>query len=100
MECRGILSFSCCIRRRCGGSFGIAILIVLTFVPFHVLHPIRVVRLRWLTLSLLAIWTGLVVFALVRDFDVTTPVTIALCAIGAYMTGSDAAIRLIGSFRA
>ena len=28
-------------------SLAVAILIVLTFVPFHVLHPVRVVRLRW-----------------------------------------------------
>src|SRR4051795_2736368 len=34
----------------------VAALIVLTFVPFHVLHPVRVVRLRWLTMSLIAIW--------------------------------------------
>src|SRR6266480_2481712 len=32
------------------GSLGVAVLIVLTFVPFHVLHPIRVKRLRGLTL--------------------------------------------------
>jgi phosphatidylcholine synthase len=82
------------------GSFGIAILIALTFVPFHVLHPFRVVRLRWLTLSLLAIWAVLVVFTLVRDFDVSMPVTIALCAIGLYIAGSDAAIRLIRSSQA
>src|SRR6202140_160070 len=37
-------------------SLGIAVLIVLTFVPFRVLHPIRVVRLRTVTLSLLAAW--------------------------------------------
>src|ERR1700687_992220 len=36
-------------------SLGIAVLIVLTFVPFRVLHPIRVLRLRWLTLSLIEI---------------------------------------------
>src|SRR5204863_8620099 len=36
-------------------TFGIAILIALTFAPFHVLHPVRVVRLRWLTLWLIAV---------------------------------------------
>ena len=35
-------------------TLGVAVLIALTFAPFHVLHPIRVVRLRWLTLWLLA----------------------------------------------
>src|SRR3954454_20553121 len=32
-------------------SFAVAILIVLTFVPLHVIHPVRVVRLRRLPLS-------------------------------------------------
>src|ERR1700723_4325630 len=44
-------------------SLAVGILIVLTFVPFHVLHPVRVVRLRWLTLSLVAIWAVLAVVA-------------------------------------
>src|ERR1700733_14550670 len=35
-------------------SLGIAVLIVATFLPFHVLHPVRVARLRWLTLTLMA----------------------------------------------
>src|SRR4051795_8739357 len=33
-------------------TLAIAVLIALTFSPFHVLHPVRVVRLRGLTLSL------------------------------------------------
>src|ERR1700754_3117497 len=45
-------------------SLAIAILIVLTFMPFHVLHPVRVVRLRWLTLWLLAVWAVLAVYTL------------------------------------
>jgi len=36
-------------------SLGIAVLIASTFLPFHVVHPIRVVRMRALTLSLIAI---------------------------------------------
>jgi phosphatidylcholine synthase len=79
-------------------SLAVAILIVLTFVPFHVLHPIRVVRLRGLTLSLLAIWAVLAVFALARDFDVAAPITVALCAIAVYIVASDAVIRLARSF--
>ena len=80
------------------GSLGIAILIVLTFVPFNVVHPIRVVRLRALTLSLLAAWAVLAVIALAGDFDVGTPLKIGLCAIAAYIVASDAAIRLARSF--
>ncbi len=81
-------------------SLGIAILIVLTFVPFHVLHPIRVVRLRWLTLSLIGIWTVLVVVALSNDFHVSMGVTAALCAIAFYIVGCDAALRLVRSLNA
>jgi len=81
-------------------SLGIAILIVLTFVPFNVLHPIRVVRLRWLTLSLIGVWTVLVMVALANDFHVNTPVTAALCAIAIYIVGCDAAIRLVRSLNA
>jgi phosphatidylcholine synthase len=80
------------------GSLGIAVLIALTFAPFHVLHPIRVVRLRRLTLTLIAIWAVLVIFTVARDFDVGSPVIVALCAIAAYVVASDAAIRLVRSF--
>jgi phosphatidylcholine synthase len=81
-------------------SLAVAILIVLTFVPFHVLHPIRVVRLRWLTLWLLAAWAVLAVYTLACDFDVGAPIIAGLCAIAAYIVGSDAAIRLMRSFKA
>jgi phosphatidylcholine synthase len=81
-------------------SLGVAILIVLTFVPFNVLHPIRVVRLRWLTLSLIGAWAVLGVVALINDFDVSSPVTAALCAIAVYVVGCDAAIRLVRSLNA
>jgi phosphatidylcholine synthase len=78
-------------------SLGIAILIVLTFVPFHVIHPVRVVRLRSVTLSLLGVWAVLALVALASDFDVPPAVTIGLCAIAAWMVGSDAAFRLAKS---
>jgi phosphatidylcholine synthase len=79
------------------GSLGVAILIVLTFMPFNVVHPIRVVRLRGLTLSLIAVWAVLVGIALGNDFDVGAPVTIGLCAIGLYVVASAAVIRLMRS---
>src|SRR5580704_17496440 len=46
-------------------SLGTLVLIVSTFLPFWVLHPVRVVRLRWLTLSLMAVWAVLGVVTLV-----------------------------------
>jgi phosphatidylcholine synthase len=80
-------------------TLAVAVLIALTFAPFHVLHPVRVVRLRALTLSLIAVWAVLVVATLASDFEVGTPVTAALCAIGVYVVASDAAIRLVRSFK-
>jgi phosphatidylcholine synthase len=76
-------------------SLGVVVLIVSTFLPFHFVHPIRVVRLRRLTLSLIAVWAALAVTALAHDFDVGAPIKIALCAIAAYVVASDAAIRLV-----
>jgi phosphatidylcholine synthase len=81
-------------------SLAIAVLIASTFAPFHVVHPVRVVRLRALTLSLLAIWAVLAIFTLANDFNAGAPVTILLCAIAAYVVASDAAIRLVRSLKA
>ena len=81
-------------------TLAVAILIVLTFVPIHVLHPLRVVRLRWLTLWLLAAWAVLAIITLVYDFNVGLPIIFGLCAIGAYVLGSNTAIRLIKSLKA
>jgi len=81
-------------------TLAVAVLIALTFAPFHVLHPIRVVRLRWLTLWLLAAGAALAAYAIACDFAVGVPVTAGLCAIAAYIVGSDAVIRQLKSFRA
>ncbi|MBR0693389.1 phosphatidylcholine synthase [Bradyrhizobium lablabi] len=78
----------------------VAILIALTFAPFHVLHPLRVVRLRWLTLWLLAAWTALALYTVAFDFVVGPPIIFGLCAIAAYIVGSDAVIRWIRAFKA
>jgi phosphatidylcholine synthase len=76
-------------------SFGVAGLIVLTFAPLHVIHPVRVARLRGFNLALMAIWAALAIVALVRDFDVAAPVSVGLCAIALYIVGADAVIRLL-----
>src|SRR5436190_18728053 len=81
-------------------SVAVAILIALTFMPIHVVHPFRVVRLRWLTLWLIAVWAALAIYTIAYDFNVSPIVTTALCAIAAYIVGSDAAIRLARSFGA
>jgi phosphatidylcholine synthase len=63
-----------------------------------VLHPVRVVRLRWLTMSLIAIGALLALYVLEMDFRVGTGVTVALCAIAFWIAFSDALIRLARSF--
>jgi phosphatidylcholine synthase len=78
-------------------SLAVAILIALTFMPFHVIHPVRVRRLRWLTLSLIGAGTALAVVALLDDFETGTTVKVALCAIAIYVVGCDSAIRLVRS---
>ena len=74
-------------------TLGIAALIVLTFVPFNVLHPVRVKRLRGLNLLLMAIWAGLAILTIAKDFDVSMLVIVVLCAIALYVVCGDAAIR-------
>ncbi|WP_291861687.1 phosphatidylcholine synthase [Bradyrhizobium sp.] len=81
-------------------SLMIAVLIVLTFVPLNVMHPVRVVRLRGLTLSLMGVWAVLAIIVLARDFDVSLPVTAGLCSIALYVVASDAAIRILRMFKA
>src|ERR1700716_3880727 len=66
-------------------SLLVAVLIVLTFVPFNVIHPVRVTRLRGLTLSLIGVWAVLAIYVLAADFNVAAPVTVALCAIALYV---------------
>src|SRR5712672_922550 len=66
-------------------TLAVAALIALTFVPLHVVHPVRVVRRRGLTLSLLAVWAVLALIVLASDFNVGIPIIAALCAIPAYI---------------
>jgi phosphatidylcholine synthase len=46
----------------------IAICAILTFVPFRYVHPLRVKRLRLLTLGVSAVWGGAAVAAVVQGF--------------------------------
>jgi phosphatidylcholine synthase len=76
-------------------TLGIAALIALTFVPIHVLHPVRVKRLRFLNLSLIAVWAALAIMTVVEDFNVAMPITVVLCAIALYVVCGDAVIRVL-----
>jgi phosphatidylcholine synthase len=76
-------------------SLAVFVLIVLIFVPLHVIHPVRVTRLRSLNLSLIVVWGVLAVITLLQDFVVSLPITVALCAIAFYIVCGDAVIRLM-----
>ena len=94
VECGGVLSVPAASAAGAFDALASRSLIALTFVPFHVLHPVRVVRLRWLTLWLLAVWAR--ARRSIRWPAISTsapPITIGLCAIAAYIVGSDAVIR-------
>jgi phosphatidylcholine synthase len=81
-------------------SLGVFILIVATFLPFNVLHPVRTLRLRRLTLALVVLWSLLGLYTLLREFDVGAGVKITMCVIAIYVVASDGAIRLLRSFKA
>jgi phosphatidylcholine synthase len=81
------------------GSLIVATLIVLTFVPFHTIHPVRVARLRWLNLALIAVWAVLALLTLRHGFVVSVPVRVALCAIALYILFGDTVLRLMRFFR-
>lgn len=62
----------------------IAALSVATFLPIKFVHPFRVVRLRLLTIGLLAAWAVLAVVAVVDQLHPPMWVTIGLCVTAVY----------------
>jgi phosphatidylcholine synthase len=66
----------------------IALLCVATFVPVPFLHPFRVERLRYLTLTLLAAWVALAAIALAYDLSPPRAVWVALLMIAVYFLGA------------
>lgn len=82
------------------GSVLLAALVVLTFTPFNVMHPIRTTRLRVWNLVAVSLWAVLAIIAIAMNFLVPAPITIVLCAIGFYIMFTDTLVRLIGWNRA
>lgn len=82
------------------GSIALAILVVLTFVPFHVMHPLRTVRFRKLNIALIALGSVLAFYAIAANFAVSPWIAAALCVIGVYILLSDVLIRMVGWKRA
>jgi len=67
-------------------SFGVVLFAgVLTFLPIYFLHPVRVVRLRPVNLSVTLVWCALGVYALLRDMQAEQWVKIGIAATGVYL---------------
>jgi phosphatidylcholine synthase len=65
----------------------VAVLAVLTFVPFKFLHPFRVARLRMVTLAAMVLWSLLAGYALMRSLSPGPWVAGALVALAVYFLG-------------
>jgi phosphatidylcholine synthase len=67
-------------------SFGIVVFAgLLTFVPINFLHPVRVVRLRPLNLTITLAWCALGLYALLRDMQVEYWARAAITVTGIYL---------------
>ncbi len=65
----------------------VALLAALTFVPFKFVHPIRVRRLRAVSVAALLLWSLLALIALSSDLEPDLWVKAGLAAIGLYFLG-------------
>lgn len=71
----------------------VAVLGAMTFAPFVFVHPLRVEKLRYVTLTLLVAWSVLAIYAIWQKLDPGVWVTRALCLTGLYFV-------VLGYFRA
>lgn len=74
------------------GAAAVVALAVLTFVPFHVVHPVRIAHLRGVTTVALAAWAVLAIVAVVLNLNPPLWIGAALCALAVYFVA-------IGFFR-
>jgi phosphatidylcholine synthase len=78
------------------GAAGVTLLIVLTFVPFPFIHPIRVERWRRSTLAMGAIGAVLAVVALLHDLNPPSWIATGLFLIGLYFCAAGVMRRFAG----
>ena len=69
------------------GALAVVALAALTFVPFHVVHPIRILHLRAVTIAALIVWTLLAVIAVADDLTPGFWTVAALCILAVYFVG-------------
>ncbi len=65
----------------------IAALATLTFVPFHVVHPVRIAHLRVLTTGALILWMLLALVAVARNLEPGFWPLAGLCLLAIYFVG-------------
>jgi phosphatidylcholine synthase len=65
-------------------TVSLAILAALTFVPFHVVHPMRIAHLREVTFVALIAWGLLAIYTVVTDLNPGFWTQLGLCALGLY----------------
>jgi phosphatidylcholine synthase len=66
------------------GAAVIIVLAALTFVPFHVVHPVRIAHLRGITIMALAAWSVLAIVTVAADLDPPLWVGAALSILAVY----------------
>ena len=69
------------------GAAVIAALVALTFVPIHVVHPLRIAHWRGLTMAALTVWGLLAVVAVARNLDPGFWVVASLSLLAVYFVG-------------
>ncbi len=65
----------------------VAALAVLTFVPVHFIHPLRIARLRMPTMAALVLWALLALVAAWRNLKPSSWITAILCILAVYFVG-------------
>jgi phosphatidylcholine synthase len=65
----------------------IVVLSALTFVPFHVIHPVRIVHLRAINTVALVVWAILAILAIAQNLDPASWTVAALCLLALYFAG-------------
>ncbi len=69
------------------GAVLIMALAALTFVPIHVVHPLRIAHLRGLTTGALILWTLLAIVAVARNLEPGVWTLAGLCLLAVYFVG-------------
>jgi phosphatidylcholine synthase len=69
------------------GAMSVAALAMFTFVPIHIIHPVRIQRFRVLTMAALVLWVLLAIAALLKNLDPGFWTVSALCVLAVYFVG-------------